>query len=131
MNKFKEKFLQFVDSHAIVRRLEIENVISDSIAHTVKTCSTCEGNEELFLHLRRQADPISIYKLCKVLTSRNGYQNMIRLGQDMQDFLDLLTSMYDMCMYTYSVYISKRLVWLACSHCGVLCSLSLPCEHSV
>ena len=51
MNKFKEEFLQFVDSHAIVRRLEIENVISERTAHIMENSSIGDGNEKLFLHL--------------------------------------------------------------------------------
>ena len=126
MNKFKEEFLQFVDSHAIVRGLEIENVISERTAHIIENSSKSDGNEMLFLHLRRQADPGSIYKLCKVMTSKDGYQNMIRLGQEMKNYLDLLTSMYDVCMY-----ISKGLFWLTCNHCDVPCLSELPFVHSV
>ena len=61
--------------------------------------SKSDGNEKLFLHLRRQADLNSIYKLCKVMMSKDGYQNMKRLGQEMKNYLDLLTSMYDMCVW--------------------------------
>ena len=134
MNKFKEEFLKFVDSHAIASRLEIENVISERTAHIMENSSKSDGNEKLFLHLRRQADPNSIYKLCKVMTSKDGYQNMIRLGQDMKNYLDLLTSMYDVCMYTYVMYIQKGLVWLTYSHCGrpYFSRLhKMPCKHYV
>ena len=133
MNTFKEEFLQFVDSHAIATRLEIENVISERTAHIMENSSKSDGNEKLFLHLQKQANPNSICKLCKVMTSKNGYQNMKRLGQKMKNYLDLLTSMYNMHMYTmsYGVHISMGLVWLTCSLCGVPCLSELPCTHFI
>ena len=128
MNKFKEKFLQFVDSHAIATRLEIENVISERTAHIMENSSKSDGNEKLFLHLRRQADPDSIYKLCKVMTSKDGYRNMKRLGQEMKNYLDLLNSMYDICMYTYGIYISKGLVRLTVT---VLCMFVKTAQNAM
>ena len=63
------------------------------------------------------------------MMSKDGYQNMDRLGQEMKNYLDLLTSMYNMHMYTYGTHISKGLIWFACSHYGVPCLSELPCTH--
>ena len=92
MNKFSERFLHDVDSHAIVLRLEIKEVISTGVAHTIKHCDIGRGNEELFLHLQRHADPDSISKLCEVMGSIAGYPKMSGLGRAMKEELDLLTS---------------------------------------
>ena len=95
MDKFKERFLQSVDSHAIVLRLEIKNVISEDLTFTIERhCSRSTGNEKLFLHLRRDADPGSIRKLCDVMVRKKGYAMMNELGRDMRRELDLLTGMH-------------------------------------
>ena len=93
MDKFKERFLQSVDSHAIVLRLEIEKVISGKLSHVIKNQYVGDGNQELFLYLRRQADPGSIRKLCDVMMREEGYAMMNKLGKDMARELDLLTGM--------------------------------------
>ena len=94
MDKFKERFLQSVDSHAIVLRLEIEKVISGQLSHSIKNQYVDDGNQELFLYLRRQADPGSIRKLCDVMVREEGYAMMNKLGRDIRRELDLLTGMH-------------------------------------
>ena len=98
MDKFKDRFLTSVDSHAIVLRLEIEKVISEKLSHSIKNQCVGDGNEELFLYLQKNIAPKGIRKLCDVMMSKAGYDNMIELGQDMKKDLDLLTST-DVCMY--------------------------------
>ena len=92
MDKFSERFLDDVNSHAIVLRLEIKKVISEDVAHTVKHCAIGRGNEELFLHLKNYADPDNISKLCDVMRSIAGYPRMSELGRAMKEELHLLTS---------------------------------------
>ena len=92
MNKFSERFLQDVDSHVIVSRLEIEEVISEDVAYDIDHCSVRKGNEKLLLHLQKHADPDSISKLCEVMRSIAGYPKMSGLGRAMKQELDLLTS---------------------------------------
>ena len=92
MDKFSERFLDDVDSRAIVLRLEINKVISKSVAYTIEHCTIGSGNEVLFLHLKNHADPDSISKLCDVMRSIAGYPRMSELGRAIQEELDLLTS---------------------------------------
>ena len=94
MDKFKDRFLQSVDSHAIVLRLEIEKVISEKLSHSIKNQCIGDGNEELFLYLQKNTSPKGIRKLCDVMMTKAGYDNMVELGQDMKKDLDLLTSTY-------------------------------------
>ena len=94
MDKFKERFLQYVDSHAIVLRLKMEKVISGTLSHSIKNQYVGDGNQELFLHLRRQADPKSIRKLCDVMVREEGYAMMNKLGKDMARELHQLKGMY-------------------------------------
>ena len=90
MDKFSERFLDDVDSHAIVLRLEINKVIAEGVAHTIKHCAIGRGNEELLLHLQKHADPDSISKLCDVMRNIAGYPRMSELGGAMKEELDLL-----------------------------------------
>ena len=92
MNKFSDRFLNDVNSHAIVLRLEINNVIPKGVAHTINQCTSDRGNEVLFLHLKQHANPDSISKLCDVMRSIAGYPRMNALGRAMKEELDLLTS---------------------------------------
>ena len=92
MNKFSGRFLNDVHSHAIATRLEINKIISKDVAHAVEHHSIGEGNEVLFVHLRKHASPDSISKLCDVMRSVSGYPRMIELGRAMKEELDLLTS---------------------------------------
>ena len=78
-------------------------MISEDIAFTIEhQGARTTGNEKLFLHLRRYADPEGIRKLCNVMITKDGYNNMIELGKDMKKDLDLLTSMY-VCTYVHDM----------------------------
>ena len=94
MDKFKERFLQSVDSHAIVLRLVIEKVISKKLSHSIKNQYVGDGNQELFLYLQEQADLGSIRKMCDVMVREEGYAMMNELGRDIRSELDLLTGMH-------------------------------------
>ena len=87
MDKFKDRFLEHVDSSAIVRRLEIEGVISPQCAHSIRQLSSKEGTEEMFLYLRTHVNLKNMNKLCDVMISREGYPNMIQLGRDIKEEL--------------------------------------------
>ena len=91
MNRFVERFLESVDSHAIVTRLEIEYVISKDLSYTINHSSVDRGNEELLLYLRKHADAESIGKLCDVMISKEAYRAMQKLGKDMKEDLAKLT----------------------------------------
>ena len=91
MNKFSERFLKGVDSHAIVTRLEIKYIISEDLAYTINRSSRSRGNEELLLYLRKNADTKSIVKLCDVMINEDGYRVMQKLGQDMKEDLAKFT----------------------------------------
>ena len=108
MDKFKEKFLQYVNSHAIASRLEIKKVIPGTLSHSIKNQYTGDGNQELFLFLRKQADLGSIRKLCDVMVREEGYNMMNKLGKDMARELHLPTGMHvhdavyvHACVYTH------------------------------
>ena len=71
-------------------------MISKELSHNIKKQYVDGGNEELFLHLQRNTGLKGIRKLCDVMMTKAGYDNMIELGQDMKKDLDLRTYV---CMY--------------------------------
>ena len=113
MERFKDQFLQVVDSHAIVLRLEMEKVISVQLSHTIKTQDVGDGNQELFLYLQRHADLEGIRRLCDVMNI-DWYPKMRRLGQDMKRYLYLLTSMYVLVIVSMYYYVCVHPCMYAC-----------------
>ena len=122
MDKFSERFLNDVDSHAFVLRLEINKVISKGVAHTIKHCDISRGNEELLLHLQKHADPDSISKLCDVMRSIAGYPRISELGRAMKEELDLLTSRSSSVeMWSDRVLDSRMFCTMHCGVCAFIC----------
>ena len=103
MDKFKDPFLQSVDSHAIVLRLEVDKVISGRLSHSIKNQYVGDGNQELFIYFQRHADPESIRNLCDVMNI-DGYPRMSKLGQNMKKYLYQLTSTYVLVIVTKYYY---------------------------
>ena len=88
MEKYKDRFLQFVDSRAIVFRLSTAGVIPPGLSCQLKSMNSIDGNHNLFLHLQSHADRDSLLKLCNVMINLTGYPNMSSLGQDMKRDLE-------------------------------------------
>ena len=126
MDTFSERFLNNVDSHAIVLRLEINKVISKGVAHTIKHCDISRGNEELFLHLKNHADPDSISKLCDVMRSIAGYPRMSDLGRAMKEELDLLTSKSSCVEMWSDPVLDLMYSTMYCGVCAFMCLFISP-----
>ena len=117
MDMFSERFLWDVNSHSIVSRLVIKEVIPEEVAFDIKSCSNTGGNEDLFLFLKYNADPDSISKLCDVMRSIAGYPRMSELGRAMKEELDLLTSKSS-CVEMWSDPVLDSPMY-STIHCGV------------
>ena len=127
MDKFSERFLSDVDSHAIVLRLEINRVISKSVAYTIKHSAIGRGNEELFFHLKNHANPDSISKLCDLMRSIDGYPRMSELGRAMKEELDLLTSKSSCFEMLSDPVLDSRMY--STMHCGVCAFMYSICSR--
>ena len=104
LEKYKEKFLQVVDAHAIRMRLEIDGVIPKKLSFDMDKTSSDEATELLYLHLRDHATSHGIHKLCAAMISKTGYGNMVKLGDKMKSDEDLPPySMYAI-MHIYNVF---------------------------
>ena len=88
MEKYKDRFLQCVDSCAIAIRLSVEGVISSDLFYRLENVDSTTGAQLMFLHLRSHADRDSLLKLCNVMINLRGYPNMSSLGRDMKRDLE-------------------------------------------
>ena len=89
MEKYKEKFLQVVDTHAIRQKLEIDRVILKELSFDMRNTSAGQATILLYLHLHGFATSNDIHKLCDAMISRSGCGNMIKLGDKMKSDKDL------------------------------------------
>ena len=92
MEKYKDRFLQFVDSRAIAIRLSTAGVIPPGLSRQLENMDSTDGNHHLFLHLRSHVDRDSLLKLCNVMINLSGYPNMSNLGRDMKRDLEQLVN---------------------------------------
>ena len=88
MEKYKDRFLQFVDSRAIYIRLLMEGIIPPYLSHQLQNVDSTTGTQLLFLHLQEQANEECLLKLCNVMINMAGYHNMSSLGRDMKRDLE-------------------------------------------
>ena len=88
MEKYKDEFLEFVDSCAIAIRLSVEGVIPSDLFYRLENVDSTVGTRLLYLHLRSHADRDSLLKLCNVMINLTGYPNMSSLGRDMKRDLE-------------------------------------------
>ena len=88
MDKYKHRFLQCVDSHAIVFRLLMEGIIPPYLSHQLQNVDSTTGTQLLFIHLQDQANKESLLQLCDVMLNMAGYHNMSSLGRDMKRDLE-------------------------------------------
>ena len=85
MDRYQEKFVEFVVAKKIARRLRMANVISKYLHHLIESNGPEKAVEELFLHLREDANYDNIRKLYRILITTRGYPKMRKLGYDMEN----------------------------------------------
>ena len=106
IEKYKDRFLSYIDARAIVTRLYIEKVIPDTVSHKIQQSAPSEANEVLFLHLRSHSSLGTLHKLCDVMISTSGYPMMNELGRYMKDNLTTVSCVSESSKHTfvYSVF---------------------------
>ena len=85
MDRYQEKFVEFVVAKKIARRLRMANVISEDLLDVLLSKGPEKAVEELFLHLRNDANYDNIRKLYGILIATPGYPRMRKLGYDMKN----------------------------------------------
>ena len=76
-----------VDTHAIAGLLKVKKVIPESLFFELKNTSNDAATELLYLHMRDHGSLETVHRLCDVMIKKEGYPNMISLGQDMKEDL--------------------------------------------
>ena len=99
MEKYKYRFLTFVDSRAIAIRLSTAGVIPPGLFHQLENMDSSDGNHRLFLHLQEQANEESLLQLCDVMINMAGYHNMSSLGRVMKRDLEHLVNYSTACQH--------------------------------
>jgi hypothetical protein len=89
MEKYMDRFEKEVDSHAIVRRLEMKGVIPPTLRHKIEQNETKAGTLDLYEHIRDNASRDNVLTLCDVMIAAEGYAKMNKLGHDMKSDPDL------------------------------------------
>ena len=92
MERYKDRFLQCVDSHAISNMLLLKGLIPSNLSHQLQNVDSTTGTQLVFLHLRSHADIDSLLELCNVMINLSGYPNMSSLGQVMKWDLELFVN---------------------------------------
>ena len=116
IEKYKDRFLSYIDARAIVTRLEIDEVIPDTVSHKIQQSAPSVANEVLFLHLRSHSSLETLHKLCDVMIGMSGYPKMNKLGRLMKDDLTTVSCVSESSEHTlmYSVFCA---VCSLCIHC--------------
>ena len=85
MDRYQEKFVEFVVAKKIARRLRMANVISEDLLRVILSNGPEIAVAELFLYLRKDANYDNIRKLYGILIATPGYPKMRKLGFDMEN----------------------------------------------
>ena len=103
IEKYKDRFLSYIDACAIVTRLEIEEVIPDTVSHKIQQSAPSVANEVLFLHLRSHSSLETLHKLCDVMIGMSGYPKMNKLGRLMKEDLTTVSCVAESSKHTSHV----------------------------
>ena len=87
IEKYKDRFLSYIDACAIAKKLEIEKVIPKRLSFKIENSAPEDANDLLFLHLQSHSSLETLHKLCDVMISMSGYPNMNEVGRSMKDAL--------------------------------------------
>ena len=85
--KYEDKFLGSVNTHAIAKLLAIKKVIPGDLCFELEKTGNDKATEILFLHMRDHGLLETVHSLCDVMIGKEGYPKMNSLGQDMQEDL--------------------------------------------
>ena len=99
--KYEDKFLGNVDTHAIAKLLEIKKVIPGDLCFKLERTGNDEATEMLFLHMKDHGSLETVRSLCDVMIGKEGYPKMNSLGRDMKEDLPvsyLQATCHNMCM---------------------------------
>ena len=64
-----QKFIHVVDAKKIAKKLSIAHTIDKDLLHYIENSGPKEAVEELFLHLKYNADPDAIRKVCRIMVT--------------------------------------------------------------
>ena len=88
LRKYREKFINIVDAHAIVNDLLKEKIIDESLAHRIEKESAKDvASGMIYDHLVRQADGGHLDTVCSVMMSKESFPRMRKWAEKMRSEL--------------------------------------------
>ena len=80
MDKY-QKFIKVVAAKKIAKKLFISHAIDQDLLHYIENSGPKEAVEELFLHLKYNADSDAIRKVCRIMVTTRCGSEMRALGE--------------------------------------------------
>ena len=102
-----------------LRELKRKNVISDSLMLQIESAYSENAKEQLYDHLRHNADVATLRDYCKMLIAADGYPKMQKLGERM---------LYEL-PPTEGLFILSGVLQLSCA-CVVCDSAPCACDST-
>ena len=80
LQKYDNKFLERVNTHAIAGLLEIKKVIPGDLYFELERTGNDKATEMLFLHMRDHGSLETVHRLCDVMITKKCFPMMNSLG---------------------------------------------------
>ena len=81
MDKYQKLFIDDVAAKKIAKKLFISHAIDQDLLHYIENSGPEEAVEELFLHLKYNADSDVIRKVCRIMVTTRCGSKMSELGE--------------------------------------------------
>jgi small GTP-binding protein len=90
MEKYKDKFMDFVPAGVVVYRWEVDHIIDENTREEVSRALPSDATAILFKYIKRNGTLATIRKMCKLLktTGEDGYPCVKKLAMDMTEELN-------------------------------------------
>ena len=89
LNEVREEFLRHMDAKAIASKLQGEDIIPEKVQTEIKDSKSLgEANNALLVHLKNQAIPEDLLRLCVIMKESKGYRKMQKFGEELQARLE-------------------------------------------
>ena len=92
MEKYKDRFMEYVPAKAVSSVWEVHNIIDRDTCEEIRRALPSGQTALLYRHIRDNSSLTSIRKMCDLLieTGKGGYPHVKKLGEDMKEELEQL-----------------------------------------
>ena len=92
MEKYKDRFMEYVPAKAVSPVWEVHNIIDRDTCEKIRRALPSGEAALLYRHIQDNSSLTSIRKMCDLLikTGEDGYPHVKKLGEDMKEELEQL-----------------------------------------